>query len=123
MYWSDIMRMKFSNSKFTKLCRGTATIIDIDESHKIYALTAAHNIISRDPLTFDNFIYADQIWFEIRQNKGSKGSKLIDEFSVSEYWIHPKYFEYDDTDSGYNIALIVIEDIDNILLNIKPIKM
>ena len=99
-----LLRVQFNE---TASYYGTATII----ADGRYVLTCAHNLVEQDILPHQSkkFVYAQNIWFEIRVNKADGGSDITKRYKVSKCFIYPPYFNNPTCDSGFDLAICVLD--------------
>lgn len=94
-----LLRMEFNGTPFI----GTASIF----ANGTCLLTCAHNVVDYD-VTTKEFVYATNVWFELRNNMGS-GSALIKRYQVTKIAVYPPYFKDPTSGSGFDLALCWIE--------------
>ena len=104
-----LLRMQFGKDADSEFFHGTATII----ADGRYVLTCAHNLveqkISPKKDQTPNFMYAQDVWFEIRVNKADGGSDIIKRYNVSKYFIHHRYLNNPTCHSGFDLAICVLD--------------
>ena len=104
-----LLRMEFNGTPFI----GTATIVAYGKC----LLTCAHNVVDYD-VTTKNFVYASNVWFELRNNTG-RGSALKKRYNVTKIAVYPPYFKDPTSSSGFDLALCWIET-DHIMEELRP---
>ena len=107
-----LLRTEFEtevNKELTKVySHGTATII----ADGRYVLTCAHNLVESKVVPKNKpkkFVYAQNVWFDIRVNKADGGYDIIKRYSVSKCFIYPPYLDNPTCDSGFDLAICVLD--------------
>ena len=78
---TGLLRIEFDSIEPSQHFTGTATVIARDGHHHCL-LTCAHNVVEYQSKIQEDAVFANYMWFELRENTNLSGSRLIRRYDI-----------------------------------------